>query len=152
MSHIFNLTEGASIALHSMVIIAVDSYKTQKTVNVNDLAAKTGSSKYHISKIMQKLVKDGFLNSTRGPAGGFYLAKKADDITLKDIYESVEGKVETSSCPVSRSFCPFGGCIFDDITVQMTNDFVNFISTRTLAHYINNKAYKLDSDSLREIK
>lgn len=152
MSHIFNLTEGASIALHSMVIIAMDTHKAHKTVNVNDLAAKTGSSKYHISKIMQKLVKDGFLNSTRGPAGGFYLAKKTNEITLKDIFESVEGKVETSACPVSRAYCPFGGCIFDDITVLMTSDFVNFISSRTLAHYIDNKAYKLDSDSLREIK
>lgn len=151
MAHIFNLTEGASIALHSMVIIAVDNNRAQKTINVNDLAAKTGSSKYHISKIMQKLVKDGFLNSTRGPAGGFYLAKKPEDITLRDVYESVEGKVETSSCPVSRAYCPFGGCLFDDITVKMTKDFVDFISTRTLAHYIGNKAYQLESDSLRKL-
>lgn len=139
MSHIFNLTEGASIALHSMVIIAKND--STGTTNVNDLAAKTGSSKYHTSKIMQKLVKDGYLNSTRGPAGGFYLAKKPENITLKDIYESVEGKIEVTTCPVNRSFCPFEGCIFDDITVKMTREFVDYISSRTLAHYVGNKAY-----------
>lgn len=152
MSHIFNLTEGASIALHSMVIIAVENDKKQKTINVNDLAEKTGSSRYHISKIMQKLVKDGFLNSTRGPAGGFALAKEPEKITLKDIYESVEGKVEMSTCPVSRSSCPFGDCIFDEMTVMMTKDFVDFIGSRTLVHYIGNKVYQLESNSLRKLK
>ena len=150
MSHIFNLTEGASIALHSMVIIARNESK--RTVNVNDLAAKTGSSKFHTSKIMQKLVKDGYLNSTRGPAGGFTLAKTPEDITLLQIYESVEGKVTVSTCPVNRSACPFGGCIFDEITVKMTNEFVDFISNRTLAHYMGNKQYEWKSDSLRNLK
>ena len=150
MSHIFNLTEGASIALHSMVIIARNESK--RTINVNELALKTGSSKYHTSKIMQKLVKDGYLNSTRGPAGGFTLSKSPEEITLQQIYESVEGKVEVSTCPVNRSACPFGGCIFDDITVKMTNEFVNFISSRTLAHYIGNKRYEWESESLRKLK
>jgi Rrf2 family protein len=150
MSHIFNLTEGASIALHSMVIIARNDSK--RTINVNELALKTGSSKYHTSKIMQKLVKDGYLNSTRGPAGGFTLAKRPEDITLQQVYESVEGKVEVSTCPVNRSACPFGGCIFDDITVKMTNEFVNYISSRTLAHYVGNKRYEWESESLRKLK
>lgn len=150
MSHIFNLTEGASIALHSMVIIARNESK--RTVNVNDLAAKTGSSKYHTSKIMQKLVKDGYLNSTRGPAGGFTLAKSPADITLQQVYESVEGKLEVSTCPVNRSACPFGDCIFDDVTVKMTQEFVSFISTRTLAHYLGNRKYELESDSLRKLR
>lgn len=150
MSHIFNLTEGASIALHSMVIIARNDSK--RTINVNELALKTGSSKYHTSKIMQKLVKDRYLNSTRGPAGGFVLAKSPEDITLQQIYESVEGKLEVSTCPVNRSVCPFGDCIFDDITVRMTREFVDFISSRTLAHYIGNKRYELDTESLRKLK
>ena len=150
MSHIFNLTEGASIALHSMVIIARND--SRSTINVNELALKTGSSKYHTSKIMQKLVKDGYLNSTRGPAGGFTLAKNAEDITPQQVYDSVEGKVEVSTCPVNRSVCPFGVCIFDDITVKMTNEFVNYISTRTLAHYIGNKRYEWESESLRKLK
>jgi Rrf2 family protein len=150
MSHIFNLTEGASIALHSMVIIARND--SQRTTNVNELAVKTGSSKYHTSKIMQKLVKDGYLSSTRGPAGGFILAKRPEEITLQQIYESVEGKIEVSTCPVNRSACPFGGCIFDDITVKMTNEFVNYISTRTLAHYVGNKRYEWESESLRKLK
>ena len=45
----------------------------------------------YLSKIMQYLVKAGILKSKRGPRGGFSLAKKAEDISILDIYEAIEG-------------------------------------------------------------
>jgi Rrf2 family protein len=137
MAKIVNLTEAASIGFHSMIIIAQQGKKGQ--INVNHLAEKTGSSKFHISKVMQKLVKDGFLGSNRGPAGGFFLAKPPEKISLLDIYESIEGKLEVTRCPLNRPTCPFHSCIFEGITVQMTRDFRDFISNHTLAYYLNKK-------------
>jgi Rrf2 family protein len=137
VAKIVNLTEAASIGFHSMIIIAQQGDKGQ--INVNHLAEKTGSSKFHISKVMQKLVKDGFLGSNRGPAGGFFLAKPADEITLLDVYESIEGKLEVTKCPLNRPTCPFHACIFEGVTVQMTRDFRDFIRNHTLAYYLNKK-------------
>ncbi len=137
MAKIVNLTEAASIGFHSMIIIAQQGNNGQ--INVNHLAEKTGSSKFHISKVMQKLVKDGFLGSHRGPAGGFYLAKPPEEITLLEIYESIEGKLEVTKCPLARPTCPFSACIFEGVTVKMTRDFRNFIHDHTLAYYINRK-------------
>jgi Rrf2 family protein len=137
VAKIVNLTEAASIGFHSMIIIAQQGNNGQ--INVNHLAEKTGSSKFHISKVMQKLVKDGFLGSHRGPAGGFYLAKPPEEITLLEIYESIEGKLEVTKCPLARPTCPFSACIFEGVTVKMTRDFRNFIHDHTLAYYINRK-------------
>ena len=137
MAKIVNLTEAASIGFHSMIIIAQQGSNGQ--INVNHLAEKTGSSRFHISKVMQKLVKDGFLGSHRGPAGGFYLAKPPEEITLLEIYESIEGKLEVTKCPLARPTCPFSACIFEGVTVKMTRDFRNFIRDHTLAYYIDRK-------------
>jgi len=137
MGKIVNLTEAASIGFHSMIIIAQQGHNGQ--VNVNFLADKTKSSKFHISKVMQKLVKDGFLGSHRGPAGGFFLSKEPEDITLLNIYEAIEGKLEVTKCPMNRPTCPFNACIFEGVTVKMTRDFRDFINDHSLAYYIEKK-------------
>ncbi len=137
MAKIVNLTEAASIGFHSMIIIAQQGNHGQ--INVNHLAEKTGSSKFHISKVMQKLVKDGFLGSNRGPAGGFFLAKPPEEITLLEIYEAIEGKLEVNKCPLNRPTCPFHACIFEGVTVKMTRDFRDFIRDHTLAYYLKKK-------------
>jgi Rrf2 family protein len=106
-------------------------------VNVNVLAEKTGSSRFHISKVMQKLVKDGFLLSNRGPSGGFYLAKKPEDVTLLQIYEAIEGKLEVTDCPLNRPVCPFDACIFEDVTINMTRNFRDYMQNHDLQYYID---------------
>jgi Rrf2 family protein len=132
MTKIVNITEAVSIALHSMIIIARNKNQT----NVNMIAEETGSSKFHIAKILQKLVKDGFLKSYRGPAGGFTLIKPADEINLLEIYESIEGKIVVSRCPLNKPTCPFGKCIFEDLTIKMTKEFKEYLEKKLISDYL----------------
>ncbi len=137
MAKIVNITEAVTIALHSAVLITKNE---GKQVNVNFIANATGSSKFHIAKVLQKLVKDGFLGSNRGPSGGFYLLDKPENITLLEIYESIEGKIIVSRCPLNKDTCPFGKCVFDDLTVDMTKKFRTYLESRTLADYIEKES------------
>ncbi|NQU33973.1 MAG: Rrf2 family transcriptional regulator [Bacteroidetes bacterium] len=133
MAKIVNITEAVTIALHSAVLITKEE---GRHVNVNFIANATGSSKFHIAKVLQKLVKDGFLGSTRGPSGGFYLIDNPEDITLLQLYESIEGKIVVSKCPLNKATCPFGNCVFDDLTMDMTKNFKDYLESRTLADYL----------------
>lgn len=45
----------------------------------------------YLLKILQQLVRAGVLRSKRGPRGGFSLARRAEDITLLQIVEAVDG-------------------------------------------------------------
>jgi Rrf2 family protein len=103
------------------------------------IADVTGSSRYHVSKILQKLVRDGFLTSQRGPAGGFELVKKPEEITLLEIFEAIEGKIVVSKCPLNKT-CPFGECIFEDLTMRMTRQFRDYLNDHSLAHYAEGNA------------
>jgi len=132
MSKIVSLTEAASIALHGMIIVA----KSEKMANVVQIAELTGSSKHHVAKIFQRLVKDNYLESHRGPSGGFTLKRKPTEISLLEIYESIEGKIEVTTCPLDKSICPFGLCIMDNVTRKMTVDFRTHLQGHTLADYL----------------
>jgi Rrf2 family protein len=132
MSKIVTLTEAASIALHGMIIVA----KSEGKANVLQIAELTSSSKHHVAKIFQRLVKDGFLESHRGPSGGFTLKKKPSEISLLEVYESIEGKIEITTCPHDKHICPFEKCIMDNVTRKMTSDFKEHLSKNTIEDYL----------------
>ncbi len=132
MAKIVTLSEAASIGLHGMILIA----QGDKPVNVQNIAESTSSSRHHVAKVMQRLVKDDFLYSQRGPNGGFTLKKTPTDINLLDIYESIEGKIEITKCPLDKPICPFGKCILNNIAQKLTLEFKDYLISQTLDLYL----------------
>lgn len=129
MSKIVSYSEAASIGMHGMVLVA----RAGETINVQKIADITGSSRHHVAKVMQRLVKEGFLFSNRGPSGGFKLNTEPEKITLLQIYEAIEGHVKVISCPHEKPVCPFEKCILGTVVSKMTQTFRDHLSTNTLA-------------------
>jgi len=129
VSKIFNISEAAAIAIHSMVVIA----RSNAQMNVQQVAAITGYSKNHTAKVLQQLVRKKFLHSVRGPGGGFVLGKKADQISLMDIYRSIEGELEESPCKTDCMNCPFDRCIFGGLDRKFNEEFKQYMNHKKLA-------------------
>jgi Rrf2 family protein len=123
MSKIFNISEAATIAIHSMGLIA----RSTKLINAQEIADITGFSKNHIAKILQQLVKNNFLQSTRGPKGGFVISEKAKQISLMDIYTAIEGEIENNTCKMHCDNCPFNSCIFGGLEQKFSNEFQSYL-------------------------
>jgi len=132
MSKVFSLSEAASIAIHGVILIAQHT----EGLNVIQIAERTNTSKHHVAKVMQRLVKAGYLISHRGPSGGFILKKESSTISFLDIYETIEGPIELSSCPMDKTVCPFDKCIMNNVTSKMTIDFKNYLKDQTVDKYI----------------
>ena len=132
MAKIFSMSDAASIAIHSMVLIA----RSENGINAVKIAEFTGFSKNHISKILQRLVKDDLLSSVRGPSGGFSLKKRPEDITLLTIYEAIEGPLDIKECLMSLEVCRFDQCIMGNVVNKMTLEFRRFLGEQTLKAYI----------------
>ena len=132
MSKIVTFSEAASIALHGIILIA----RADKNLNVQDIADKLGSSKHHVAKVMQRLVKEDFISSFRGPGGGFSLNKKSRKISFLKIYEAVEGKIKITPCPFEKEICEFDKCILSNITAKMTKDFKKYLSSQNIGMYL----------------
>jgi len=132
MAKIFSMSEAASIGIHSMVLIA----RAENGINAVKIAEITGLSKNHISKVLQRLVKNDLLKSVRGPAGGFTLKKQPENITLLDVYETIEGSVEITDCPMAHDICGFDNCIMGNVVNKMTIEFRKFLGEQTLNKYL----------------
>ncbi|TVQ89057.1 MAG: Rrf2 family transcriptional regulator [Bacteroidetes bacterium] len=132
MAKIVHLSEAASLAIHAMVLIA----KSDTHINVNILAQEMGASRNHLAKVLQQLVKHNFLKSVRGPSGGFVLNIEPSEITILDIYQAIEGKIETPNCPLDRQICPFEKCLMGGMVSKVTNQFKEYFEEQTLERFI----------------
>ncbi len=133
MSKIVHLSEAASLAIHSMVLIA----KSDIHINVNILSKEMGASRNHLAKVLQQLVKQNYLKSVRGPSGGFVLNVNPAEISILDIYEAIEGKIETPNCPLDRQICPFDKCLMGGMVNSVTLQFKEYFKEQTLEKFIN---------------
>jgi len=131
VGRILNISEAASIALHSMGVIA----RSKELLNVQQISGITGYSRNHTAKVLQQLVRNNLLTSARGPKGGFLLREKASDVSLMDIYRVIEGdiNIEDTLCKVSCELCPFRNCIFGGLNEKFSREFRKHLQTSTLA-------------------
>ena len=74
-----------------------------------ELASETGVPLPTAQKLMGQLAACGLLQSVRGAAGGFSLARQAGEISLADIVEAVEGPIALTMCSDSNNH----QCILD---------------------------------------
>lgn len=133
MPRIVHFSDAATIGIHSLIVLARD----KRSYNAIQLSEKIGASKFHIGKVLQRLVKDGFLTSTRGPTGGFSLKKDPSKILIYDVYRSIEGEVDYGECPSEDHVCPTDMCIRDNLIAKMSKDFVSYLKKYTIADYVN---------------
>jgi Rrf2 family protein len=130
LSKILNISEAATIAIHSMALIA----RSKELLNAQEIAVVTGFSKNHISKVLQQLVKYNFLNSTRGPKGGFVLKRNPEEVSLMEIYRAIEGDIEQGTgCKMHCENCPFNTCIFGGLSEKFSREFSNYLNEKNLA-------------------
>ncbi|MBS4014171.1 MAG: Rrf2 family transcriptional regulator [Bacteroidetes bacterium] len=130
MSTIFNISEAATIAIHSMALIA----KNETGLNAIQISEMTGFSKNHISKVLQQLVKNGLLSSTRGPKGGFVLKREAKEINFFEIYKYIEGDLDSETgCRIRCDDCPFKACIMGGFRLKFNNEFKKYLETMNLS-------------------
>ncbi len=90
--------------LQAMIYIALHS-TNEKNVDLGQIAEKQEIPKHFLSKILQMLVKNGLLNSMKGPTGGFSLSRSADDITLIEVIDAIDGLDVFTQCGIGFKRC-----------------------------------------------
>jgi Rrf2 family protein len=133
VAKIVNLSESSLIAMHSLALIAKQA---PQPLSVKEIAAELEASQNTAAKVMQRLVKAGFVQSIRGPSGGFILTRDPGRINLLQIYQAIEGELDGDSCPFNKKDCVFGECLFGTFMNDISKEFAAMFSKRTLSDYI----------------
>lgn len=119
MSGVVQISEAASIAIHTALWMATHPGELHRAAEV---CQRFGFSKDHFAKVMRALSRAGLVESVRGPHGGTRLSRPADQITLLDVYEAVEGPSRPTRCLLGSHVCAGGRCAFGIEVIDKTNE------------------------------
>jgi Rrf2 family transcriptional regulator, cysteine metabolism repressor len=88
-----------------------------------DTAQRQGVPETYLNQLLIQLRRGGLVTSVRGPRGGHMLARAADEITLLDIMESLEGPLvvvpEGISVSASAETDAIVGGLWDDLRASL---------------------------------
>jgi len=90
-----------------------------------------------VAKVLTVLSQHGFVHGTRGPGGGYRLARDPDQITIYDVVELFEGHRETSACPFGPGWCGVGEpCPLHDTLVELSETAANTLKNVNFASFV----------------
>jgi len=130
MANVLNVSEAASLALHAAVLLAD---RSNGPVTTREIADTLDASEAHLSKVLQRLAKDGLIKSIRGQKGGYMLAKPASRISLLDVYRSIEGSLVLSKCLFGERICNGDGCILGGFLETVSTRFREYMAQTKLS-------------------
>ncbi|HEY6008952.1 MAG TPA: Rrf2 family transcriptional regulator, partial [Geobacteraceae bacterium] len=83
---------------------------------IQDISRRQEISPRYLEQIFQSLKRQGILKSKRGPQGGYFLARKPEQITVREILEAAEGDTLLVDCTGEgkrkKQECSFdGSCV-----------------------------------------
>ena len=91
-------------ALRGLVYVHLQQIKGLKP-GILEIAKEIDAPVFYTGKILQRLVKMGFLQSTKGKGGGFYFDLTKADLPLKSVIQAIEGEKAYSGCGFGLKSC-----------------------------------------------
>jgi Rrf2 family protein len=87
------------------VIYLASKFESGENAGIKEIAEFIDASEHTIGKLLQTLVKQGVVNSVKGPSGGFYISKEQKKQPIINIVEAIDGKQLFKECGLGLSKC-----------------------------------------------
>ncbi len=97
-------SKACEYGIRALTVIA-EAGKDGKKIGIKELCKTSKTPESFTAKILQSLVKKKIISSQKGPAGGFYISKNLNDISLYDIVEAIDGKDVFIKCGLGMNEC-----------------------------------------------
>ena len=124
-------------------LVQLANLKVGESLTLPQIAEREGISTANAGKLMWLLNKAGFVSSTRGTKGGYFLARPAEDIYLNEIIKVLDEDVLSAHCGsytgVLDSCVHNGDCGIRPEIVGLHEIVQSALSKITLASLVGNE-------------
>jgi Rrf2 family protein len=112
-SSLMNVGRRVDYALRAMCYLAAQG--PDRVVACAEIQERQSVPPHFLSKILRTLVAAGLLESVPGARGGFRLGRPARAISIRDVYECIEGNLSLVDCVEHRE----GFCCYASVCTQI---------------------------------
>lgn len=100
------ITRQADYALRAVIYLA--RLGPEERAATSQIASEQNIPPSFLAKIVSQLSVAGLLQTSRGARGGVSLAKAAEEITLLDVVEAIDGPILLNECVACGGVCSYG--------------------------------------------
>ena len=141
MQHVLRISRKIDYGLRAMIYLA--SIPMESVVPFREIARQMDVPEDFLAKILKTLVDQGLVKSTRGPHGGYALARDPAQVSFLDVIEAVEGPVALNVCLDGEDACGHStSCTMVDVWRQGQDRMLDVYRQAKLAEL----AFKATSD------
>ena len=124
-------------ALRGVLYVTLVSEETRR-VQVDEIATRLAVPKHFLAKIMNRVVKEGILDSTKGPYGGFSVNGETLSSPLIRLLRITDGMEQFSTCVLKLHKCNKNNpCPLHFLMEQNRDDLLKNFSQTTIADLLS---------------
>lgn len=115
---------------------------------LTEIGERQGISVSYLEQLFAKLRRSGLVDSARGAAGGYVLARPAADIRIADVIAAVDEQIRTTACePGGSAGCRGASarCLTHDLWDELGRQIALFLNTVTLEDIVERRVLGIAS-------
>lgn len=119
---------------YALRVLMYSAASGEKLLTIEETARTYGISRAHLMKVVNILVRRGFLKGVRGRSGGFMLAKSPEAIVVGDVIRTTEPDFALVECFATGNQCIVTGCcLLPSILNEALGAFIATLDQYTIA-------------------
>lgn len=121
-------------------------------VTLAEISENQGISLSYLEQLFAALRNKDLVRGVRGPGGGYYLGKSADEISIANIICAVDEWVEFTRCG-GRQNCSGGArCLTHTLWDDLSSEIFNFLANISLGDLVRRNLGKKDEEEDPSLK
>lgn len=129
------LTTKGRYAVTAMLDLAL--HGDQGPVPLADISTRQEISLSYLEQLFSKLRKNNLVQSTRGPGGGYSVARSLSDVSVSEIICAVNESVDATQCGGKENCHNHGRCLTHDLWEGLSNQIEEFLDNVSLQDMID---------------
>ena len=141
------LTTKGRFAVTAMIDLALR--QDNGPVTLAAISARQNISLSYLEQLFGKLRRHQIVDSTRGPGGGYSLARKMQDITVADVIYAVDEPLDATQCG-GKENCGAGvkatdnnRCMTHDLWATLNEKMVDYLDSVTLKDLVDQQRARM---------
>ncbi|NKB75962.1 MAG: Rrf2 family transcriptional regulator [Gammaproteobacteria bacterium] len=119
------LTTKGRYAVTAMIDLAINQMKGP--VSLKSISENQGISLSYLEQLFAKMRKNKLVVGSRGPGGGYMLAKDVDQITMAEIIVAVDEPLDITECDGLRNCHNGKPCLSHDLWSELSDQLYSFL-------------------------
>jgi Rrf2 family transcriptional regulator, iron-sulfur cluster assembly transcription factor len=115
-------------------------------VSLADISQRQGISLSYLEQLFAKMRRNNLVVSTRGPGGGYCLSTSPEEVSVSDIIQSVDDKVEVTNKDALPGANNYEPCLTEQLWDELSEQISTYLTGISLADMIRNQGAESEYD------